>query len=409
MQQPPWRATAACVPRVDGRMSDAPPHRPGRGQRSGRCGDPLRRGSAAASSSSTAVSSSSSTKPSSSSGSRSATRSATSTRASCRSASASSTCVAATPAAPGGCGDGGSPTSSRSGVAAWRSTSIASWPTPSAASPSSSASAGSSASTARSSRASSGLRSRSKASLTGAVQAGMRGVRDRSPAAHDRAAGRAAPSGLRAPLLGRPYGGPEVSVSEELRRAADPIWRAQHDHPFVRGIGDGTLDLERFRFWVRQDYRFLIEYGRLLALGAARAPDLETIVVSPTSARRRSATRWTFTALTPASSTSRRRSSRRNRWLLPPRATPTSSSGPQRRATSRSSPRHCFPACGASARSGSGSPRVAAPPMSATPSGSICTPRGVRRARDVVPHAHRPRGRRAIPASSGAGRRRLPH
>jgi len=68
-----------------------------------------------------------------------------------------------------------------------------------------------------------------------------------------------------------------VSVSEELRRAADPIWRAQHDHPFVRGIGDGTLDLERFRFWVRQDYRFLIEYGRLLALGAARAPDLETM------------------------------------------------------------------------------------------------------------------------------------
>ena len=43
------------------------------------------------------------------------------------------------------------------------------------------------------------------------------------------------------------------------------------------GIGDGTLDLERFRFWVRQDYRFLLEYRRLLALGAARAPDLETM------------------------------------------------------------------------------------------------------------------------------------
>ena len=37
-----------------------------------------------------------------------------------------------------------------------------------------------------------------------------------------------------------------------------------------------------------------------------------------------------------------------------------SSSGPQRRATSRSSSRHCFPACGASARPDSGSPRVAA-------------------------------------------------
>ena len=103
-----------------------------------------------------------------------------------------------------------------------------------------------------------------------------------------------------------------MSVSEELRRAADPIWRAQHDHPFVRGIGDGTLDLERFRFWVRQDYRFLIEYGRLLALGAARAPDLETMRRLADLCRRRSATGWTFTALTPASSTSRRRSSSRN-------------------------------------------------------------------------------------------------
>ena len=42
----------------------------------------------------------------------------------------------------------------------------------------------------------------------------------------------------------------------------------------MRGIGDGTLPEERFRFYVRQDYVFLIDYGRLLALGAARAPRL---------------------------------------------------------------------------------------------------------------------------------------
>jgi thiaminase/transcriptional activator TenA len=63
-----------------------------------------------------------------------------------------------------------------------------------------------------------------------------------------------------------------VSVSAELRAAAAEVWDAQHAHPFVRGIGDGTLDEERFRFYVRQDYLFLIDYGRLLALGAARAP-----------------------------------------------------------------------------------------------------------------------------------------
>lgn len=62
--------------------------------------------------------------------------------------------------------------------------------------------------------------------------------------------------------------------SEELREAAAPLWDAQVEHPFVRGIGDGTLDPERFRHWVRQDYLFLVDYSRLLALAAARAPSL---------------------------------------------------------------------------------------------------------------------------------------
>ena len=69
----------------------------------------------------------------------------------------------------------------------------------------------------------------------------------------------------------------DVPLSAQLRRVADPIWQAQREHPFLRGIADGTLALERFSFYVRQDYLFLIEYARLLALGAARAPDLATM------------------------------------------------------------------------------------------------------------------------------------
>ncbi|HEY4278343.1 MAG TPA: thiaminase II [Conexibacter sp.] len=65
--------------------------------------------------------------------------------------------------------------------------------------------------------------------------------------------------------------------SDALRAAAAEVWEAQHAHPFVRGIGDGTLDAERFRHFVRQDYLYLIDYGRLLALGCARAPDLDTM------------------------------------------------------------------------------------------------------------------------------------
>ena len=65
--------------------------------------------------------------------------------------------------------------------------------------------------------------------------------------------------------------------TEHLRSLAEPIWEAQHAHPFVRGIGDGTIDLDRFAFWIRQDYLYLIEYCRLFGLAAARAPDLATL------------------------------------------------------------------------------------------------------------------------------------
>jgi thiaminase/transcriptional activator TenA len=69
-----------------------------------------------------------------------------------------------------------------------------------------------------------------------------------------------------------------MTFTDELRTAADQVWQAQHDHPMVRAIGEGTVDPERFGRWVRQDYLFLIEYCRLFALAAARAPDLPTLV-----------------------------------------------------------------------------------------------------------------------------------
>lgn len=66
-------------------------------------------------------------------------------------------------------------------------------------------------------------------------------------------------------------------LSARLKAAASDVWEAQHEHPFIRGIGDGSLDIARFRHWVRQDYRFLIEYARMLATASARAPNLEAM------------------------------------------------------------------------------------------------------------------------------------
>jgi len=68
-----------------------------------------------------------------------------------------------------------------------------------------------------------------------------------------------------------------MPLSERLHESAKPIWRAQHAHPFVTGVGDGTLDPEIFAFWLRQDYLFLVDYARLFGLGVSRAPDLPTM------------------------------------------------------------------------------------------------------------------------------------
>ncbi len=63
-----------------------------------------------------------------------------------------------------------------------------------------------------------------------------------------------------------------MGFTDELE--ADRYWEAILDHPMVERLGDGTLDEEPFRYWVRQDYVYLVEYSRLFAHGAASAPDV---------------------------------------------------------------------------------------------------------------------------------------
>jgi thiaminase/transcriptional activator TenA len=71
----------------------------------------------------------------------------------------------------------------------------------------------------------------------------------------------------------------QSSFTGAIRAKAQPIWDRELKHPFVRGLGDGTLPIECFRFYLAQDYVFLIEYCRVFALAAAKARDLQTISV----------------------------------------------------------------------------------------------------------------------------------
>jgi len=64
--------------------------------------------------------------------------------------------------------------------------------------------------------------------------------------------------------------------SQSLRKAVEPIWEASFRHPFVTKLGDGTLDLKCFRYYVLQDSYYLSHFARVQALGAAKAADLGT-------------------------------------------------------------------------------------------------------------------------------------
>ena len=64
-------------------------------------------------------------------------------------------------------------------------------------------------------------------------------------------------------------------LTDRLRAAADRIWRECLEHPFVRGIGDGSLPVEKFRYFMLQDYLYLFDYARVFALGVVKARDPE--------------------------------------------------------------------------------------------------------------------------------------
>jgi thiaminase (transcriptional activator TenA) len=66
-------------------------------------------------------------------------------------------------------------------------------------------------------------------------------------------------------------------LSERLFAGGRRGLEAQLAHPVVRGIAEGSLDEERFRRWLVQDYLFLLDYVRLFALAAARAPDTDAL------------------------------------------------------------------------------------------------------------------------------------
>ena len=62
-----------------------------------------------------------------------------------------------------------------------------------------------------------------------------------------------------------------VRASDAFRNECDAIWTGLHRHPFITELAEGTLPLDRFRFFLEQDDFYLEEYARCLAMGAAKS------------------------------------------------------------------------------------------------------------------------------------------
>jgi thiaminase/transcriptional activator TenA len=67
------------------------------------------------------------------------------------------------------------------------------------------------------------------------------------------------------------------SLTGRLWGSIDEIFQQILNHAFVRGLTDGSLDRDRFKFYVIQDALYLRDYARALAICGARAPEEDEI------------------------------------------------------------------------------------------------------------------------------------
>lgn len=68
-----------------------------------------------------------------------------------------------------------------------------------------------------------------------------------------------------------------LSFSEQLRQEVSPIWATIFRHPFLQEIKEGRLPLEKFRYYVVQDYHYLEGFARAVAVALGKARDTKTL------------------------------------------------------------------------------------------------------------------------------------
>src|SRR5256885_6487071 len=70
-----------------------------------------------------------------------------------------------------------------------------------------------------------------------------------------------------------------MTFTAELWASIMPIYAEILRHPFLRGLTDGSLPQDAFRYYVIQDAHYLRDFARALSIAAARAPREDWIIM----------------------------------------------------------------------------------------------------------------------------------
>lgn len=66
-----------------------------------------------------------------------------------------------------------------------------------------------------------------------------------------------------------------MSFAKELMAAASPVWEKYMTHPFITGMIDGTLQKEKFAFYLMQDCQYLKDYAKVYATSFIKCDDID--------------------------------------------------------------------------------------------------------------------------------------
>ena len=68
-----------------------------------------------------------------------------------------------------------------------------------------------------------------------------------------------------------------MKITDYFYQETLPLWEKYLDHPFIKEMGEGTLDRDKFRHYLIQDYLYLIDYAKVYSMGLIKSDNIEDI------------------------------------------------------------------------------------------------------------------------------------